>query len=41
MADHLNADDTKAEVRNLHCIDLSDPDIKQSAALIKQVNLPT
>ncbi|KAJ4713829.1 2-oxoglutarate (2OG) and Fe(II)-dependent oxygenase superfamily protein [Melia azedarach] len=36
MADHLNADDTKAEVRNLHCIDLSDPDIKQSAALIKQ-----
>ncbi|KAJ4713828.1 2-oxoglutarate (2OG) and Fe(II)-dependent oxygenase superfamily protein [Melia azedarach] len=41
MADHLNANGTETKVCNLQCIDLSNPDIHQSAALIKQACLDT
>ncbi|KAJ4713827.1 2-oxoglutarate (2OG) and Fe(II)-dependent oxygenase superfamily protein [Melia azedarach] len=39
MADHLNANGANIKVYNLECIDLSNPDIDQSAALIKKVCL--
>lgn len=38
MADHSTVNGSEIPVYNLKCIDLANPDIHQSAAVLKQVN---